>query len=114
NLILRKDGTLKLIDFNVAQQTDTTTTGTVVGKPAYLPAEQFRGHPTAQSDLYALGATLYFLLSGEDPVPIASADISDVRPEVSFALCEIIKKATQPEPEDRFGTAHEIKEHLSP
>ncbi len=47
NLILHKDGTLKLIDFNDAQQVEYATTGTVVGKQAYLPPEQFRGQASS-------------------------------------------------------------------
>ncbi|MBA4078746.1 MAG: hypothetical protein C0508_27205, partial [Cyanobacteria bacterium PR.023] len=83
NLILRSDGKLKLIDFNVAQQVEETTTGTIVGKHAYLPPEQFRGETVSQSDLYALGATLFFLLAGVDPEPISVSKPKDVVPNVS-------------------------------
>ncbi len=60
NLILGTDGTLRLIDFNVAQTLDqaASTTGTVVGKPSYLAPEQFRGEPMPSSDVYSMGATL--------------------------------------------------------
>src|ERR1700739_3705163 len=61
NLILSPDGTLKLIDFNVAQKLESTATRTVVGKHSYIPPEQFRGKATVQSDIYALGACFYFL-----------------------------------------------------
>ena len=73
NLILQENGVLKLIDFNVARESDQGKTGTIVGKHAYVPPEQFRGKPTKQSDLYALGATLYFLLVGHDPEPISQS-----------------------------------------
>src|SRR6185295_5237035 len=73
NLILDQDGTLKLIDFNVAQELEESATRTIVGKHSYLPPEQFRGKACPQSDIYALGATLYFLLTGEEPEPITVA-----------------------------------------
>jgi predicted Ser/Thr protein kinase len=108
NLILRKDGTLKLIDFNVAQQSDSSAVSSVVGKPNYLPPEQFRGTPTTQSDIYALGACLQFLLIGENPVAILSSNPSLTRSDVSEALSAIVQKATEPELENRFSTASEI------
>jgi len=112
NLILRKDGTLKLIDFNVAQQTDASIVSSVVGKPAYLPPEQFRGTPTTQSDIYAMGGCMQFLLTGEDPVAILSSNPSLSRDDISPELSSIVQKATEPELEARFATAGEILELL--
>jgi hypothetical protein len=112
NLILRKDGTLKLIDFNVAQQSDSSAVSSVVGKPNYLSPEQFRGSPTTQSDIYALGACLQFLLTGEDPVAIISSDPTASRPDVSPQLSAIVQKATEPELANRFATASELLRQL--
>jgi predicted Ser/Thr protein kinase len=112
NLILRKDGTLKLIDFNVAQQVEYATTGTVVGKQAYLPPEQFRGQAEPASDLYALGATLYFLASAKDPTPISiSKPIKDGL-KVSPALDLLITSLTQMEPGARTSTAQAVLDIL--
>ena len=61
NLILSTNGTLKLIDFNVAQQTSDGSTDTIVGKHAYVAPEQFRGKTCKQSDIYSMGATAFFL-----------------------------------------------------
>lgn len=109
NLILRKDGTLKLIDFNVAQQSDDPSAlSSVVGKPNYLPPEQFRGSPLPESDIYALGACLQFLLTGEDPVAILSSNPSMTRDDVSEQLSNIVQKATEPELVNRFSKASEI------
>ena len=114
NLILRNDGTLKLIDFNVAQQVEVATTGTVVGKQSYLPPEQFRGQAEPASDLYALGATLYFLAGGKDPTPISVArplrDGIDMSPE----LDHLISSLTQMEPEARPKNAEIINDVLNP
>jgi hypothetical protein len=112
NLILRKDGTLKLVDFNVAQQTESTATGTVVGKHAYLPPEQFRGLPTTQSDIYALGATLYYILVGEDPEPISEAHPREARPEISQEFDRIVGRATAIDAALRYQTSDEIAADL--
>lgn len=112
NLILRKDGTLKLVDFNVAQQKDVTATGTVVGKHAYLPPEQFRGHPTTQSDIYAMGASLYYILTAEDPEPISVAHPKRVVENLSQQLDDIIAKATTIDPAVRYATAAQAKADL--
>lgn len=107
NLMLTDDGQLKLIDFNVAHRLESSSTRTVVGKHAYVPPEQFRGKPTAQSDIYALGATMYFLLTGEDPEPITRSDLTN-DPTVPSELALLIMKATEPNASDRFCTAEEV------
>jgi len=112
NLILRKDGTLKLVDFNVAQQTESTATGTVVGKHSYLPPEQFRGMPTTQSDIYAMGATLFYILTAVDPEPISEAHPRESEPGISEDFDRLIGQATAIDPEVRYKTAELIAEDL--
>lgn len=79
NLIMQENGKLKLIDFNVAREWDKDDgkTGTIVGKHAYVPPEQFRGKPCEASDIYALGATLFYLATGTDPEPISQSSIEN-------------------------------------
>lgn len=114
NLILNVDGTLKLIDFNVAkQEVESTTSGTVVGKHAYLPPEQFRGMPETQSDIYALGATLFFLLTGSDPEPIAVSHPKQVCPDVSASLNAAVEHATALDLAKRYQHISELKADLS-
>jgi serine/threonine protein kinase len=108
NLILRKDGVLKLIDFNVARQVESNATGSVVGKPAYLPPEQFRGEPVSQSDIYALGATLNFLLTGEDPEPITSSHPRKKTATVSETLDKIVAQATAIDLKKRFADSDQL------
>lgn len=105
NLILSSEGMLKLIDFSVARQVETTVTGSVVGKPNYMAPEQFRGKPIPQSDIYSLGATMFFLLTGEEPEAIQTSC-----PGKSFtqAINEIVSKATAVDPKDRFTSACEL------
>jgi serine/threonine-protein kinase len=94
NLILQEDGTIKVVDFNVAHQVDSSATATVVGKHAYIPPEQFRGKPTEQSDIYALGGTMYFLLTGNEPEPISVARPRTVAHHVSEKLDALVAKCT--------------------
>ena len=112
NLILRKDGMLKLVDFNVAQQTESTATGTVVGKHAYLPPEQFRGQPTTQSDIYALGASVFYILTGVEPEPISVLHPRKTNQDVSPELDAIVARSTAIELRDRYATASDIKRDL--
>lgn len=113
NLIMNSDGKLKLIDFNVAQQTEAGSTGTIVGKHAYLPPEQFRGKATVQSDIYAFGATLFYLATGTDPEPISQSTPSAVNPAASADLDQIVKRATALQLEQRYKGSEEIQSDLT-
>lgn len=112
NLMLQEDGFIKLVDFNVAYQVDSSATATVVGKHAYIPAEQFRGKPTAQSDIYSLGGTMFYLLTGKEPEPISTSHPANHSDFVSFELDRIIAKATSTPLNERYATVQEFKEDL--
>ncbi len=112
NLITDSAEGLKLIDFNVAQQSDSTSTGTVVGKHSYLPPEQFRGKPTPRSDIYALGATLYFLLTGKDPEPLSCSHPLLANDDTPIILEEIVSRCTALDQAERFQNVEEIGERL--
>jgi serine/threonine protein kinase len=112
NIIISTDGMAKLIDFNVAQQLESTYTRTVVGKHAYIPPEQFRGRATPQSDIYALGGTIFFMATGKDPEPISVSHPKAIRTEIPNAFDELVAKATATQAEARFSTAAELKQEL--
>ena len=113
NLILDKNNKLVLIDFNVAQQNQWTTTGTVVGKHAYLPPEQFRGQPCPQSDLYAMGATLFFLCTGLEPEPISCSHPRELNSSIDRDFDEFVAKLTAVDLEDRFQNIGEVSRELN-
>lgn len=75
NLMLAANGRLVLIDFNVAEQLESSDTKTVVGKHHYMAPEQFKGKPCTQSDLYSMGGCLYYLLTGRDPRPLSQSKL---------------------------------------
>jgi len=112
NLILGKDGVLKLVDFNVAQQSENSMTGTIVGKQSYVPPEQLRGMATPASDIYALGATLYFVLTGSDPEPLSVSHPRETVPHVSRELDEIVARCTALDEKMRFQSVSEIRSLL--
>lgn len=67
NVLLRKDGTLVLLDLGAARRLDRAVPGTAVGTPGYAPPEQYQGRADERSDLFGLGATLHRALTGYDP-----------------------------------------------
>jgi hypothetical protein len=114
NLML-SDGDAKrvrLLDFNVAQQLESNSTKTVVGKHNYMAPEQFKGKPCTQSDLYSLGCTLFFLCTGADPLPLSASRPSSRCPSVPAAIDDLIFKLTQPKLEDRYTEIGAVTEDL--
>jgi len=77
NVLVRDDGTTKLTDFGTASLTgdpELTVTGVVVGSPAFMALEQIKGLEVGPAtDLWALGATLYFAVEGEPPFKSSKA-----------------------------------------
>lgn len=112
NLILDSAGRLKLIDFNVAQQILSGSSGTIVGKRAYLAPEQFRGKACHQSDIYSLGCTLHFLLTGCDPEPISQSSPGNENPEISVGLNRVVLKATALPLNQRYQSSNELQQDL--
>jgi tRNA A-37 threonylcarbamoyl transferase component Bud32 len=112
NLIVDEHDFLKLIDFNVAQHLEADTTKTVVGKHSYIPPEQFRGKASPQSDIYALGASLYFLLTNREPEAISQALVRQDNPAVSEELAAIVAKATAIPLPDRYQNCKEVRSDL--
>lgn len=112
NLILGQDGILKLVDFNVAQQTENSVVGTIVGKQSYVPPEQLRGMATPGSDIYALGATLYFLLTAQNPEPLSVSHPIDIVPHISKEIDQLVAGCTRLDEADRFKSVSEIREMM--
>ena len=119
NIIRDGEGKLYLVDFGAVQdvyRNTLTRGGTFVGTLGYMPHEQFRGQVGAASDLYALGATLLFLLTGKSPAELPQQRMQidfhrhvDISPEFARWLEKILAPAV----EDRFGSAREATSALS-
>jgi serine/threonine protein kinase len=74
NIVLRNDGKVLIVDFGAANEFIGNATGTFVGKHSYIAPEQLRGKATVQSDIYAFGCTLFFLLTGSDPEALSPSN----------------------------------------
>lgn len=103
NIILHETRGIVLIDFSLSGSGTGRGKRTVVGKHSYTPPEQFREQACPQSDIYALGATLFFLLTGRDPKPISCSSPKAAKPGVSNEMNEIVEKATSIDLEKRYA-----------
>jgi serine/threonine-protein kinase len=121
NLIERDDGTVKIADFGIARAvegTELTEAGTVVGTAAYLAPEQAEaGKVTPATDLFALGAVLYELLTGRQPWKIDSlaelaarreAPPPELPADTPAGLRAAIERCLLPDPDDRPASAAEV------
>ncbi|GAC1690308.1 MAG: hypothetical protein PVS3B1_29410 [Ktedonobacteraceae bacterium] len=119
NVMLTADGQIKLIDFGIARifKSAVTKDTTLLGSQGYAPLEQYgRGQSDARSDIYALGATLYDLLTNNLPADSPSRRINPqvfVRPRqlnsrISPETEAIVLKAMADEPGDRYQSASEM------
>lgn len=117
NIIICK-GIVKLIDFGIARNFNTAKKGDTmrIGSPGYAPPEQYNGQSDPRSDLYALGVTLHYALTGRDPSesqsPFVLPPARSLNPEVPEAVEEVIKKATKLIPEERYQNALDFKRDL--
>lgn len=116
NLVLDRTGSIKLIDFGAANEFIATATGTLVGKQSYIAPEQFRGHAVPQSDIYALGCTLYYLATGEDTQALSQSSLPADRAHNMPHLSKMISACTAMELENRLDSmkavAQEARDYL--
>ena len=114
NIMLKPDGTVRLIDFGIAREykegkTEDTTN---IGTRGYAAPEQFgdKGQTDARTDIYSLGVTLYHLVTGKNPAepPYELYPIRHWNPSLSSGLEWLIQKCTQLNPKDRFQSCAEV------
>ncbi len=123
NLIISKDGKVKVADFGIARAvSQDTINSSVVGSVHYIAPEQARsGETDERSDIYSLGICMYEMITGrlpfkgENTVNVVMAHLSEAmvppvvyNDEIYPALNDIIIKATKKEPRDRYQTATEL------
>ena len=113
NIVLRNDGTVILIDFGAANEFLGTATGTIVGKHAYMAPEQVRGKTRCESDIYSLGATLFYLLTGRDPKPLSVSHPRELLNSIPPSVDLLIASMTALEYKNRLGDIAELKSELS-
>lgn len=114
NIIVRnEDDEVFLVDFGLAREfSGENNAKTLVGTVGYCPLEQFQGHPEPRSDIYALGASLVELLTGEAPKPLNIPPLARVCPELPAQLCSAIDRAVQNQIDQRHADAHAFEVEL--
>ncbi|MFL7791496.1 MAG: serine/threonine protein kinase [Anaerolineae bacterium] len=125
NIKIAPDGQPVLVDFGIAKLYDPTlrtTLGARAVTPGYSPPEQYgHGRTDIRSDIYSLGATLYALLTGEEPADsverligaAALTPLKQLNPQVSESVAQVVMKALAAEPAQRFQSASEFKRALT-
>jgi eukaryotic-like serine/threonine-protein kinase len=130
NVLITPEGDVKVTDFGIARAVNTeeslTQTGAVMGTAAYFSPEQAEGKGVdARSDIYSLGVVLYEMavgrppFTGDSPVAVASKHVRDtpalpreVNPAVPAALEAVVMKAMCKDPDQRYGSAEELRADL--
>ena len=131
NILIAADGTPKLVDLGLAKEIRTdhsiTQAGIPVGTPYYISPEQVRGEQQVdvRADIYALGGTLYHMVTGcvpydgptaavvmtrhlNDPIP----DPREHTPKLSDAVITIVRHCMAKEPDERYSTPAELREDI--
>ena len=129
NIMLDANGRAYVMDFGIARSAylpGMTQTGALVGTPEYMSPEQAKGEKLDErSDLFSLGTILYELIVGQSPyysdTPLATLWkriqekaklLTEIDPTVPKPLSDIVAKALEIEPENRFASASEFAQHL--
>ncbi len=134
NCFVDREGTVKVGDFGLSISTslrgdsNVTADGTFLGTPAFSSPEQLRGDELdIRSDIYAVGVTLYYLLTGRMPFKADNmirliavvlehppASPSDLRPEIPKGLARAVLRCLQKQPSARFKQYDELRQALAP
>jgi len=112
NIMIDIKGQVKLVDFGIARRWEEPGENTHVVSAGYSPPEQYWGAAGPQSDIYALGATMTFLLTGKDPEALHQSSPIQVNPDVSEYTDKLIQRATAQDLNERFQTVEEMREAL--
>jgi eukaryotic-like serine/threonine-protein kinase len=134
NIFLTKDGTLKVLDFGIARMLDehgsatATKTGQMIGTPAFMPPEQALSKPKEidkQTDLWAVGATMFTLLSGElvhiaesssehlvKAATLHARSVARVLPGVPANVETLVGRALRFDKKERWASATEMRQEL--
>ncbi|MFO0926527.1 MAG: SUMF1/EgtB/PvdO family nonheme iron enzyme [Gemmataceae bacterium] len=135
NLMITRKGQVKILDFGLAQLGGSvgggglTQDGVVMGTPEYMAPEQWADPSKVdiRADLYSLGCTLFFLLTGRPPFPgpgtlallrqhadVPPSSLREACPDVPEALEVVYQRLMAKQPGDRYATPKELAQALTP
>lgn len=129
NILIDKNNIVKVVDFGIARainRTEITTSGGMIGTPAYMSPEQVNGEKSGPgSDLYSLGIIMYEMFSGKLPfysdLPAAlvmkhltdiAEPLSDFLPDFPKEMSDIVEKLMQKEVENRYKSVDLLMQEL--
>jgi serine/threonine-protein kinase len=102
-----------LIDFGAANEFIGNATGTLVGKQSFIAPEQFRGKACPQSDIYAFGCTLHFLLTGKESIALSTSHPKSIVNTLSEEVDALVSSMTELDLHKRLVSAEAVLERLS-
>jgi hypothetical protein len=128
NILIAVDGSVKVMDFGIARSANAaeTTTGMIIGTPAYMSPEQASGgHGDARSDIYALGVVMYEMFAGqapfsaETPVAMVAKQVHETPvpprerdPDLPVRIERVILKCLHKDPAKRYQSMGELEAAL--
>src|SRR6202167_4876292 len=115
NVMLNPNGRVVLVDFGIARLFKAARKGTMIGTLGFAPPEQYQGLVDPRSDIYSLGATLHYVLTGRDPEkfpPFSFPPVRELRPSVSSNLAGAIDAALAYEMDGRPGRVQEFRDMM--
>jgi serine/threonine protein kinase len=131
NLLLTKEGVIKVADLGLAKwigdESTMTQSGWVLGSPHYISPERLRDAQTVdpRSDVYSLGATLYHLLTGRIPYegspPVVMSmhlhaplpNPREANPNLDYDICDILQRMMSKDPADRYQNMEDVEKALA-
>src|SRR5215472_1523073 len=115
NVMLAGNGRVVLVDFGIARLFKAQRKGTMIGTLGFAPPEQYQGIADPRSDLYSLGATLHYVLTGRDPEkfpPFSFPPVRELRSAISSNLAGAIDRALAYDMLNRPATIQEFRDML--
>ncbi len=116
NIMLTRDGHIKLIDFGIARFFRPTNSADtqLLGTPGFAPPEQYgKAQTDERSDIYSLAITLFQLLTNTlSETGFGLKDVRSVNPQISFTVARALEKAASLSPDDRYQSVAEFRRAL--
>jgi serine/threonine protein kinase len=118
-IVSSRDKLAHLVDFGIARTDEAKQSmrkqTSALGTPGYAPPEQYRGNADARSDLYALAATLHFLLTNRDPrdePPFVYPRVRTLNAQLSLETEQLLERALTLDITKRYQSAMEMKQDI--